>query len=96
MKSAEESLFHATKFVNTDYIWSFGDDDYIRINAFEGIVKIIEDNNNISINTEIDYKNVEEILSIPNVLFEDGLNISIFEKKISNPIYILFIIWDKA
>jgi len=47
MKSAEESLFHATKFVNTDYIWSFGDDDYLRINAFDGIVKIIEDNKNI-------------------------------------------------
>lgn len=46
-KSAEESLFHATQFVESDYIWCFGDDDYIKITAFDVIIKIIEDNENI-------------------------------------------------
>lgn len=43
-KSAEESLFNALEFCCGDYIWSFGDDDYMRILAISETIKIINTN----------------------------------------------------
>ena len=43
-KSAEESLFNAIEFCRGDYIWSFGDDDYMRILAISETIKIINTN----------------------------------------------------
>jgi hypothetical protein len=43
-KSAEESLFNAIEFCLGDYIWSFGDDDYMRILAISETIKIINTN----------------------------------------------------
>lgn len=43
-KSAEESLFNALEFCHGDYIWSFGDDDYMRILAISETIKIINTN----------------------------------------------------
>lgn len=40
-KSAEESLFNSIEFCLGDYIWSFGDDDYMRILAISETIKII-------------------------------------------------------
>ena len=42
--SAEESLFHAIEFCNGEYIWSFGDDDFIRVIAISETIKIINTN----------------------------------------------------
>ncbi|MCE2687069.1 MAG: glycosyltransferase [Rickettsiales bacterium] len=43
-KSAEESLFNAIELCHGDYIWSFGDDDYMRIFAISETIKIINTN----------------------------------------------------
>lgn len=42
--SAEESLFHGMKYCKGDYIWSFGDDDYMTYDAVSAMFSLIKKN----------------------------------------------------
>ncbi|MFT7098319.1 MAG: glycosyltransferase involved in cell wall biosynthesis [Rickettsiales bacterium] len=53
--SAEESLFNGIKYCNGEYVWSFGDDDFIHLNAVSTIIKTLSKTNSefILLNCEI-------------------------------------------